>query len=96
MNPGLSFVADERYDPCRPHSKLGVPIAVLEEVFTIAVLDTTINHAPEVFDYQLQPDDVGHDLAHRHPYLLAGATCLAGDLFGEYRSVRPLQIGSRR
>ena len=26
VNPGLSFLDDERYDPVRPHSKLGVPI----------------------------------------------------------------------
>jgi carboxynorspermidine decarboxylase len=26
INPRLSFVNDERYDPCRRHSKLGVPI----------------------------------------------------------------------
>jgi len=26
VNPGLSFLEDERYDPCRPSSKLGVPI----------------------------------------------------------------------
>ena len=26
VNPGMSYVADERYDPCRRHSKLGVPI----------------------------------------------------------------------
>jgi carboxynorspermidine decarboxylase len=203
VNPGLSFTADERYDPCRPHSKLGVPVAALANAFsaepakwdglegihfhtncesesfeplletvrllsrelgpllrsmrwinlgggyllndpatfgrlyetvrrlqdryqatvfmepgaalvreagylvgsvvdlipsgviTIAVLDTTVNHAPEVYEYQLQPEAVGHDLAHPHRYLLAGASCLAGDLFGEYRSARPLQIGSR-
>jgi carboxynorspermidine decarboxylase len=203
VNPGLSFIADERYDPCRSHSKLGVPVAALAEaysaglaawgdlegihfhtncesesftplletvrllsreldpllhsmrwinlgggyllndpatfgpmyeavrflrdrysaavllepgaalvrdagylvgsvvdlipsgVITIAVLDTTVNHAPEVYEYQLQPEAVGHDLAHPHRYLLAGASCLAGDLFGEYRSTRPLRIGSR-
>ena len=27
LNPGLSWLDDERYDPCRPHSKLGVPLA---------------------------------------------------------------------
>ena len=28
-------------------------------------------------------------------YLLAGSTCLAGDMFGEYAFEQPLQIGSR-
>ena len=27
MNPELGFADDERYDPCRPHSKLGVPLS---------------------------------------------------------------------
>src|SRR5262249_44126641 len=26
VNPQLPLVADERYNPCRPHSKLGVPL----------------------------------------------------------------------
>ena len=26
VNPGLSFLDDTRYDPCRTHSKLGVPL----------------------------------------------------------------------
>src|SRR5205085_8231082 len=36
VNPGLSFIHDERYDPCRQHSKLGVPIAPLAEVAATA------------------------------------------------------------
>jgi carboxynorspermidine decarboxylase len=203
VNPGMSFIADERYNPCRPHSKLGAPLAAMtealtaepeawsslegihfhtncesesfeplletvrllsqklvpllrsvrwinlgggyllndpatfgplyetihflrhrypaavflepgaalvreagylvgsvvdlipSEAMTIAVLDTTVNHAPEVYEYQLQPEAEGHHLSHPHRYLLAGASCLAGDLFGEYRSARPLRIGSR-
>ena len=51
--------------------------------------------APEVFEYQLQPEAAGHDLSHPHSYLLAGASCLAGDLFGEHRFARPLEIGAR-
>ena len=50
---------------------------------TVAVLDTTVNHMPEVFEYGFQPDVVGHDDDAPHEYLLAGCTCLAGDLFGD-------------
>ncbi len=31
INPELSLVPDARYDPCRPHSKLGVPLEMLEK-----------------------------------------------------------------
>lgn len=203
VNPKLSFVNDERYDPCRPHSKLGVPldamqyevereisqfrsvkglhfhnncdsedlsgIAVtaylveeklgklfgqlrwinlgggyifnedtdftpLKEIVThlhstygltvfmepgaslvrsagvmvstvldlfesdgryVAVLDTTVNHMPEVFEYQYEPDVLGHREDGEHTYMLAGCSCLAGDILGVYSFDEPLQIGSR-
>jgi len=203
VNPGLSLVDDERYNPCRPHSKLGVPVATLRrqltrdpslldgfrglhfhsncdaddfepllrtvrllegrlgrwlhrlewinlgggyplspaagpgplveavdllrskyglEVFiepgaafvreagylvaevidmfrsggkTVAVLDTTVNHAPEVYEYQFEPDVLGHDDDADYEYLLAGSSCLAGDVMGEYGFHEPLRVGSR-
>lgn len=61
----------------------------------IAVLDTSINHAPEVFEYQFQPEVLGTSLAGANSYLLAGSTCLAGDLFGEYSFSQELEIGDR-
>ena len=204
VNPQLSLVADARYDPCRPHSKLGVPIddltalldggdeALLDgiegvlvhsncdavdleplqqtverlaqrlgaflrrmawinlgggylfgaatdwrplretidrleahtdarvmfepgaavsrsgahlvtrvlDVFdsggrAVAVLDTSVNHLPEVFEYSWPPQVAGavDDGAFR--YLVAGATCLAGDLFGEFAFREPLAPGAR-
>ena len=203
INPQLSFVSDVRYDPCRTHSKLGVPLAeaaslarrrdsllrdisglhfhsncdsrtfspllqtvchldenapeLLEmidwinlgggysfcdiedrtplaravellwskyklEVFiepgsgivrdaavivatvidmfqsdgaTLVVLDTSVNHMPEVFEYQFQPSVLGQTDGGPYRYLLVGCTCLAGDLFGEYSFSEPLEIGSR-
>ncbi len=203
VNPGLSFLDDERYDPCRPNSKLGVPleevtalaaggrnpfdglegllvhtncdsndfrqledtvdrlhtevsgllrrvswinlgggylfdtspnlsplyravdflqsnyglaviiepgaafvrsagyiVATVLDIFAnktrnIAVLDTTVNHMPEVFEYDFEPDVVGHDDKGKWEYILAGCTCLAGDLFGEYRFHQPLEIGDQ-
>ena len=62
---------------------------------TVAVLDTSVNHMPEVFEYGFQPDAVGHDDEGAHEYLLAGCTCLAGDLFGTYRFSQPLRVGDR-
>ncbi|MGD8589093.1 MAG: hypothetical protein PVG22_09720 [Chromatiales bacterium] len=61
----------------------------------IAVLDTSVNHMPEVFEYQFMPDVMGDGDDHEYDYLLAGSSCLAGDLFGEYAFERPLEIGSR-
>lgn len=61
----------------------------------IAVVDTTVNHMPEVFEYQFEPDVVGHVDAAPHNYILAGCTCLAGDRFGQYSFLEPLEIGSR-
>ena len=203
VNPQLSFLDDERYDPCRPHSKLGVPLDTLIEVVErqperleglegvhvhancdatdlrqldatverlcsrldgllqriewlnlgggylfggpddvtavakvaetleksyglrviiepgaalvrtagyvvasvldlfesegkqIAVLDTTVNHMPEVFEYGYEPSVAGHDDGAPNEYILAGCTCLAGDMFGTYRFEEPLDLGSR-
>ncbi len=61
----------------------------------IAVLDTTVNHMAEVFEFQFEPDVLGHVDGGVHEYLLAGCTCLAGDIFGEYTFDAPLSIGSR-
>lgn len=61
----------------------------------IAVLDTTVNHMPEVFEYQFSPDVMGDIDDGQYSYILAGSTCLAGDVFGEYSFDAQLEIGSR-
>ena len=198
INPKLSFSDDERYDPCRPHSKLGIPVQEIRasqlpefiqglhfhtvfssrsfhplietvnhlqsqlgaafaslkwlnfgggylfnqeddhsgfsrlvkklkkeygfDIFVepgnaitgnagylmatvvdsfisdgkaIAVLDTSVNHIPEVFEYQRKPLLAEEDPDGEYTSILAGSTCLAGDLFGEYRLKKPLKIGDR-
>ena len=198
INPELSFVKDERYDPCRKYSKLGIPISKLENVehleniqglhlhnncesndYTelkqtvdhvclllgptlermqwinlgggyfiddekqqheleqiiqglkdtyaldvfiepgkgivgsagslvssvidmfesgdkqIAILDTTINHLPEVFEYQYKPEIMQENSGGDYEYRLAGCSCLSGDIFGDYRFEQVLSIGSR-
>jgi carboxynorspermidine decarboxylase len=62
---------------------------------SIAVLDTTVNHMPEVFEYQFEPDILDHLDDGEFEYRLAGSSCLAGDLFGDYAFRRRLRIGSR-
>lgn len=61
----------------------------------IAVLDTSVNHMPEVFAYQFQPPVRGARRDAEYKYILAGATCLAGDIFGSYGFDSPLEVGQR-
>lgn len=62
---------------------------------TIAVLDTSTNHIPSALDYQCPPSVLNSHPSGSHDYLLAGSTCLAGDLFGEHRFDAPLTVGSK-
>ena len=62
---------------------------------TVAILDTSVNHNPEVFEYQRQPELHEHDPKGCYPAILAGCTCLAGDVFGEYRFSKPLVVGDK-
>jgi len=62
---------------------------------TIAILDTSVNHNPEVFEYQRQPELHEHDPNGKYTATLAGCTCLAGDVFGKYHFMKPLQAGDK-
>ena len=62
---------------------------------SIAILDTTVNHLPEVFEFELMTEVIDAIQGEGHEYLLAGASCLAGDLFGAYTFAEPLRIGRR-
>lgn len=62
---------------------------------TVVILDTSINHNPEVFEYQRQPELHEHDPAGQYTAILAGCTCLAGDVFGKYHFKEPLEIGDK-
>lgn len=89
IEPGKAFIKDAGY-------LVSSVIDLFEsDRKQVAVLDTTVNHAPEVFEYQYSPDVIGHTDSGEHEYILAGCSCLAGDLFGEYRFDEPLEIGSR-
>ncbi|MET0069250.1 MAG: hypothetical protein ABW096_04370 [Candidatus Thiodiazotropha sp.] len=61
----------------------------------VAVLDTSVNHLPEVFEYQNPPQLLNEESDEGQSAILAGSTCLSGDLFGEYRFPRPLEINDR-
>ena len=80
--------------------RAGSIVATVHDLFEsdgiqVAVLDTTVNHMAEVFEFQFEPDVLGHVDGGAHPYVLAGCTCRAGDVFGEYAFDAPLAVGSR-
>jgi carboxynorspermidine decarboxylase len=62
---------------------------------TIVILDTSINHHPEVFEYQRPPELHEHAHGGQHSVILAGSTCLAGDVFGEYLLDSPPSVGDK-
>ena len=89
MEPGAGLVRDA-----------GFLIASVLDIFEvdgarIAVLDTTVNHLPEVFEFGYEPEVVGTIEDGPFEYTLAGTSCLAGDKFGTYRFLDPLEIGGR-
>jgi carboxynorspermidine decarboxylase len=62
---------------------------------TVAVLDSTVNHHPEIFEYQTRPEPAWAEPERGESAILAGCTCLAGDVFGEYRFERLPEMGER-
>lgn len=61
----------------------------------VCVLDTSVNHLPEVFEYQIKPLLLEEDAQAENSAILAGSTCLAGDLFGEYRFNDLPEVGDK-
>lgn len=61
----------------------------------IVVLDTSTSHMPEVFEYQYTPAVSRPEMDEGTPTRLAGRTCLAGDIFGDYDFQDPVRIGER-
>lgn len=89
IEPGAAFIRSAGYI-----------VATVLDLFdnrdkTIAILDTTINHIPEALEFDFEPDVAGHREQGRYGYVLGGSTCLAGDVFGEYRFDQPLAVGDR-
>jgi carboxynorspermidine decarboxylase len=89
IEPGASIVRDA----CYLVSSV-VDIFASDDV-EIVVLDTTVNHLPEVFEYQYTHSLLNSHDAGKYRYLLAGSSCLAGDVFGIYAFDKPLEVGSR-
>jgi len=71
----------------------------------LAIVDASIEaHMLDLLTYQLparirladgNTDEPSSDTALPHSYSVCGNSCLAGDIFGELRTARPLRVGDR-
>ncbi len=80
----------------------GVLVSTVLDIVTndmdIAVMDTSAEaHMPDVLLMPYRPDIMGSRKAgeKKHTYRLAGPSCLAGDVIGDYSFDRPLRHGDR-
>ena len=71
---------------------------IVHNSIDIAILDTSAEaHMPDtlLMPYRADVRDAGKPGEKPHTYRLAGNTCLAGDIMGDYSFDAPLQIGDR-
>jgi carboxynorspermidine decarboxylase len=71
---------------------------IVHNQMDIAILDTSAAaHMPDVLEMPYRPEIIGASKSgeHAHTYRLAGMTCLAGDVIGDYSFKEPLRIGDR-
>lgn len=72
-------------------------VTVLDTLYNgkhLAVVDSSIEaHMLDLLTYRLDAKMAPCD--GDYPYMVCGKSCLAGDIFGEYRFERPLVVGDR-
>ncbi len=71
---------------------------IIHNDLDIAILDTSASaHMPDVLEMPYRPHIESGDLPGKrsHTYRLAGPTCLAGDIIGDYSFDAPLKIGDK-
>lgn len=71
---------------------------IIHNQMDIAIVDTSATcHMPDTLEMPYRADivDAGEPDQHAHRYRLAGQTCLAGDVMGDYSFTQPLRIGQR-
>ncbi len=77
---------------------VGTVLDVVENGIKIAILDASAAcHMPDVLEMPYRPDIVGsgYPKKKQHTYRLAGPTCLAGDVIGDYSFDQPLNAGDK-
>jgi len=71
---------------------------MMHNAMDIAIMDTSASaHMPDVLEMPYRPEIVGAAKPEEktHTYRLAGPTCLAGDVIGDYSFDKPLAIGDK-
>ena len=71
---------------------------IVHNAMDIAILDTSASaHMPDVLEMPYRPVITGADMpgVKPHTYRLAGPTCLAGDVIGDYSFDAPLKPGDK-
>ncbi|HWI40426.1 MAG TPA: carboxynorspermidine decarboxylase [Verrucomicrobiae bacterium] len=77
---------------------VGEVLDVVHNVMDIAILDVSATcHMPDILEMPYRPSITGgYDAGEKaHTYRLAGPSCLAGDVIGDWSFDRPLQPGDR-
>jgi carboxynorspermidine decarboxylase len=77
---------------------VGEVLDVVSNAGDIAILDVSVAcHMPDVLEMPYRPPlHGGFDPGEKpHTYRLAGPSCLAGDVIGEWSFERPLKVGDR-
>ena len=73
-------------------------LEIIKNGIEIAILDTSAAcHMPDVLEMPYRPPLLNSGLANekKFTYRLAGPTCLAGDIIGDYSFDKPLTIGNK-
>ena len=77
---------------------VGSVLDIVHNEMNIAILDTSAaTHMPDVLEMPYRPDIIGAGQPGEksHTYRLAGLSCLAGDIIGDYSFDRPLAPGNK-
>ncbi len=91
IEPGEAVALNAGYLVC-------TVLDVMQNGGDIAILDTSAAcHMPDVLEMPYRPEVIGAGKAGEKPFTcrLAGPTCLAGDVVGEYSFDKPLRAGDR-
>ena len=79
-------------------SLIATVLDIVHNGMDIAILDTSAEaHMPDtiIMPYRAEVRNAGKAGEKNHTYRLAGNTCLAGDIMGDYSFDTPLQIGDK-
>ncbi len=91
LEPGAGLVVDAGY-------LVASVLDIHRNGAEIAILDASAScHMPDVLEVPYTPPvlNAAKPGVHAHTYILAGNTCMTGDVIGEYSFASPLSIGDR-